>query len=193
MEDGQFQVRSFRVVFELERRIHRIDRWRIPVPHGIPLHGLAYAACALLLVVLLSGVPLVGDSLALLAPPLRLVILPVGVAYVLTRWRMDGRLAHATALAWLRQATDPSRLSGFRSAAALGRVVSLGELALVPDERCARYRRAAVVGPARLVLRYPARARTRARGLHVRQASRDPMLRGRALELGAGQRLEVDG
>lgn len=193
MDDGQFQVRSFRVVFALERRIHRVDRWRIPVPHGVPLVGLAYAAAALLLVVVLSGLPLVGGALGLVAPPLRLVILPVAIAYLLTRWRADGRPAYAAALAWLRHFALPSRLSGFRSARATGRVVSLGEVALVPDGRSARYRRAVVLGPCRVVLRFRARARARARSLRVRQAPGGPMLRGRVVELRAGQRLEVEG
>jgi hypothetical protein len=192
MEDGRFLVRSFRVVFELERRIHRVDRWRIPVPHGIPLQALAYAAAALLLVLLLSGVPLAGHVLGSLAPPLRLVILPVTVAYLLTRLRADGRPAHAAALAWLRHATSPSRVSGFRASLRTGRVVRLGEVALVPDERWARYRRAVVVGPVQLVLRFPARAHARARGLRLERAAGGPMLRGRTLKLGAGRRLEVE-
>jgi hypothetical protein len=193
MQDGQFQVRSFRVVFQLERRIHKIDRWRLPVPHGVTLQGVAYAAGALLVVVLLTNVPLVGRALGLLAPPLRLVILPVATAYLLTRWRADGRPAHAAVVAWVRHATSPQRLSGFRSAGSPTHVVSLGEVALVPDDRYARYRRAVVVGPVRLILRYPARARARARRLRLRQAATTPMLRGRTLELDAGQRLEVDG
>jgi len=193
MDDDQFQVRSYRVVFALERRIHRIDRWRIPVPHGIPLLGLAYAAAALLAVLVLSGLPLIGAVLGLVAPPLRLVILPVAVAYLLTRWRPDGRPGHAAALAWLRHTTQPSRLSRFRPVAGTGRVVSLGELVLVPDERCARYRRAVVKGPCRLVLRCPARARARARRLRICRAPGGPMLRGRVVELQAGERVEVEG
>jgi len=41
MADQQtLQIRSFRVVFDLERRLHKIDRWRIPLPYGVPVRGL---------------------------------------------------------------------------------------------------------------------------------------------------------
>ena len=30
-QPGPIQIRSFRVCFQLERRLHKIDRWRIPV------------------------------------------------------------------------------------------------------------------------------------------------------------------
>jgi hypothetical protein len=38
------EVRSFRVVFQLERRLHRIQHWKLPLPYGLPLRGLAYGA-----------------------------------------------------------------------------------------------------------------------------------------------------
>jgi hypothetical protein len=192
MDDGRIQVRSFRVVFQLERRIHKIDRWRIPVAHGVPLRGLAYATGALMLVVVASGLPLIGDVLRQLAPPLRLVIVPVALAYLLTQLRADGRPAHALAVAWVRHAVAPRRLAGFRPVPQVGRVVTMGELAAVPDERCARYRRAVVCGPARVMLRFPARAHARARTIRLRQAAGVPMLRGRVVELGLGQRMEIE-
>ena len=43
MSDNKITLRSYRLAFELERRLHRIDRFRIPVPYGIPLAALAYA------------------------------------------------------------------------------------------------------------------------------------------------------
>jgi hypothetical protein len=65
----------------------------------------------------------------------------------------------------------------------------MGAVFVVPDEGAARYRRAAVTGPATVVLRYPAAARPARRGsLRLRQSSERPMHNGKRLALKAGQR-----
>src|SRR5947208_421942 len=115
MDDERLSIRSYRLCFALERRIHRIDRWRIPVPYGVPLRGIAYAAVAFAGVVVLSGLPVACELLGALHPALRLVILPAGVAYLACRLRVDGRPAHAAALAWVRYAIEPSWVVGFRA------------------------------------------------------------------------------
>lgn len=190
-ERDRLEVRSFRVVFDLERRLHRIDRWRIPVPHGVPLRGIGYAVVALVAILFLQRVPVVREVVLLLPPPLRLVIVPVGFAYALARLRIDGRPAHASLLAFCRLALSPGTVCGFRAAAASGSEVALGELVLVPDERCARYRPAVINGPARVLLRLPARARARGRRLDVASTAGRPMMRGKELVLRDGQRLRV--
>jgi hypothetical protein len=106
-DEDSLPIRSYRLYFELERRIHKIDRWRIPVPYGVPLRGLAYGvplrglaygAAALAAVLLASGAPLAGQLLSL----------PAGVACGPGgRWR---RAATAVRPApRLRFATDPRR------------------------------------------------------------------------------------
>jgi hypothetical protein len=115
--DGErFAIRSYRVCFELERRIHRIDRWRIPVPYGIPLRGLAYAALVLAVVLVAVRLLLIGAVLGLLHPALRLVVIR-SRRPLLTRLRVDGRPAHAAGLAWVRWRAGPRRLSPLRPCA----------------------------------------------------------------------------
>jgi hypothetical protein len=188
--DGTMRIRSYRVCFRLERRIHRIDRWRIPVPYGIPLRGIAYGAGGLAVVLLLSGMPLVGELLRLLHPALRLVVLPVGAAYLLTQLSIDGRPAHAAALAWLRLHVQPVRMASGRALPA-ARVEFVAPVAIAVDQRAARLRPAVVRGPAVVLLRYPARARIRGQTLRLTQSSERPMWRGRRIDLRAGQRLRV--
>jgi hypothetical protein len=183
-----FAVRSYRLCFELERRIHKIDRWRIPVPYGVPLRGIAYAALALVVILVASGVPAVGQMLGLVHPAIRLVVAPVGVAYALCRLRIDGRPAHSAGLAWGRMLLAPRRIAGFRPAAAGGNE-RLGDLVLAPDERACRLRRAVVRGPAVVLLRYPASASRRGRTLHLRQRGGGAMWRGKRVCARAGQRL----
>lgn len=185
-----FLIRSYRVCFELERRIHQVDRWRIPVPYGIPLRGLAYAALALLVVLVAAGLPLIGAVLGLLHPALRLVVIPVVSASLLTRLRVDGRPAHAAGLAWLRWRAGARRLNALRPCAPPG-PARLPDVELLPDEDGPRYRPALIAGPCELTLRYPATARRRGRTLELRQASERPMWRGKRVALRAGQRVHL--
>jgi TcpE family len=190
-DEGILQIRSFRVCFKLERRIHKIDRWRLPLPYGIPLRGIGYAAAVLVAMLFLSRLPVIGGLLELLSPWLRYAALPVAIAYLLTQWKVDGRAAHAAGLAWLLMQLRPKRVSAFRPAAPLG-PTTLGDIAVASDERSHRYRRGVVEGPATVILRYPARLRQRGRTLHVRQESGEPLWRGKQVTLSAGQRVVVE-
>jgi hypothetical protein len=190
-DEGILQIRSFRVCFKLERRIHKIDRWRLPLPYGIPLRGIGYAAVVLVAMLVLSRLPVVGAVLGLLSPWLRFAALPIGIAYLLTQWKVDGRAAHAVGLAWLLMWLRPRRVSAFRPAPPLG-AVSLGTIPVAPDERTHRYRKGVVEGPATVILRYPAKLRKRGRSLHVRQESSEPLWRGKQVKLAAGQRVVVE-
>jgi hypothetical protein len=187
---GTLRIRSYRLCFELERRIHKVDRWRIPVPYGVPLRGIAYGLAALVAVLWLQRLPAAGELLRLLHPALRLVVLPVALAYLLCRVRVDGRTAHGAGLAWLRFRLGPRRLSSLR-AAPRGGTVRLDGIAMAADETADRYRPGLIEGPCELTLRYPARATARRRTLELRQAGDRPLWRGKRLRLAAGQRLRL--
>src|SRR2546421_11538214 len=73
-------IRSYRRVFRVDRRIYRVDRWVLPVPGGVPLRGLGYFVAALGLVLLAGRLPVVGGLVGELSPPLRYVVLPLGMA-----------------------------------------------------------------------------------------------------------------
>ena len=190
MDDETLRIRSYRVCFELERRIHRIERWRIPVPYGVPLRGIAYGAIVLLAVLVLRRLPVTGQLLAILHPALQLVVLPIGVSWALVRLRVDGRPAHAAAVAWLGQRARSSRVAGFRPAEPLGATL-IASVAIAPDERGARYCPGRVAGPAAVTLRYPAQVTISRRRMELRQSGETPLWRGRRVVLAAGQELRV--
>ena len=190
MPEEQLSIRSYRLCFELERRIHKIDRWRIPVPYGVPLRGIAYAACALGLILVAGGLPLIGPLLALVHPAVRLVVAPAAAGYLLWQLRIDGRPAHRAALAWARLALSPARVAAFRAAPAPG-PQRLGDVSVCPDERSCRYRPALIAGPASVLLRYPASGRRRGRTLHLRPVAGGAMWRGKRLKVGSGRRVRV--
>lgn len=186
-DEGSIQIRSFRNCFKLERRIHKIDRWRIPLPFGIPLRGLGYAVAAALAMLVLGRVPLLGIALRALAPVVRFVVLPVALAYVLTRWELDGRPAHALVRSWALMRLRPRRLVAWRPASLPG-TVELGAVAIAPDERGARLRPAVICGPARVLVRYPFRASKRGRTLAIDPEPGAPRWRGKEIRLREGQR-----
>ena len=54
-------IRSYRRVFEVDRRIYRVDRWALPVPGGVPLRAVGYFAAALLAVIAAGELPGTGE------------------------------------------------------------------------------------------------------------------------------------
>src|SRR6476646_3477585 len=114
--DESLTLRSYRLAFEVERRLHRIDRFRIPVPYGIPLRGLAYAAGALIAVLWCREIPLIGQAVSMVPWPARFLVAPAAAAVALCRLDYDGRPAHEAALARIASAISPSTIVAFDGA-----------------------------------------------------------------------------
>ena len=147
------EIRSYRAVFDLERRIYRIDRLRLN-PSGVPVRGVVYGLA-------LIALALVGGSL----PPFSLAVhalpwyvsdlgLPVGAAALLTVVRIDGRPAHLAVQALLRYRLAPRRSVGLRTARSTGGGAAdpgarwwPREVLLLPDGSDARMRRLRYTGP----------------------------------------------
>lgn len=188
-DDGAVTIRSFRLAFELERRIHKIDRWRIPVPYGVPLRTLGYAAAALAVVFVLGRLPLVGLVLEAVPWPIRYGVLPGGVAQLLTQVQVDGRPAHDFLVAWVRLRVEGRRSIAFTSSRVRAREL-LDAVLVAPDERHVGYRRGAIEGAGAVVLRQPADLDPRGRRLLVR-ATDDAALTAKRVNLKPGQRVVV--
>ena len=179
-------IRSYRRVFEVDRRIYRVDRWALPVPGGVPLRAVGYFVATLLSVLLLGALPGTGELVTILSPPLRYVVLPLAIAILGTQAAPDGRSAHRFAADWLRYRMRSRRRSA-------GRVVVLeeepvrwdGELAVRWDGDGAQLHRGRVRGPARVTFNVPVDMR----GLEVRAAPDG--VSGDAVVLGGGAVLEV--
>ena len=165
----------------------------LPVPGGVPLRGLAYFVGAIVLVVLVGRLPLVGDLLHGLSAPLRLVILPLGIAVLASQAAPDGRAAHRYLATWLGLKLRARRRSAGRAVALEGEAVAWqGDLPLRPDASGPALRRARICGPARLRFAAPAAVSTRGRTPHVRPATGSPGEETvSALELAPGERVEV--
>jgi hypothetical protein len=183
-------IRSFRVVFDLERRIHKVDRIRLPLPYGLPLRSVAYAVAAFLAVLVLARLPLLGGALAVLPAPVRLAVLPALVSYLLTQMRPDGRPAHWFLMALARQRVARAEVVAL-APVRRQRLERLGDVIVAPDERDVRLRVGVVEGPAVALLRLPVEARQRGRTLVLEQTGELPQFQGRRLVLDDGQRTEL--
>ena len=140
------EIRSYRSVFDLERRIYRIDRLRLN-PGGIPVRGVVYCLAILAALALAARLPLVGDAVRVLPWYARELVLPGASAGLLTLIRVEGRPFHLAAAALARYAVAPRHFSGMRPCAPPGRRWCLPELLVLPDGSDTRLRRLRYTGP----------------------------------------------
>jgi hypothetical protein len=197
------EIVSYRTVFDLERRVYRVDRLRLN-PGGIPLRGIVYFLAILVAMLLAAKLPLMG-ALARLAPwYLRDLAIPAAAAALFTMIRVEGRPFHLAARAVMRYGVGPRHLAGVRPCAAPGGRWHPGELLVLPDGSDARLRR----------LRYAGAGTVRVSTAHIRSEYGAGGLRGllgrpqvtleqlagfsapahgQVIALAAGARLEVRG
>ncbi|UTI66137.1 TcpE family conjugal transfer membrane protein [Paraconexibacter antarcticus] len=189
MEDDRLRLRSYRLAFELERRIHRIDTFQIPLPYGLPLTALGWGTGVLVLMVLASGLPGVGAVLAGLPWPLRLIFVPGLAAHLLCREGSDGRPIHECLLARVAFLARRHHRVGLR---ALCRAAPPAvAVPCVPDERTDVYRAGVVRGPAAVALRQPARVELGHTAARLAPLGDQPLPVPQELRLREGQRLVV--
>jgi hypothetical protein len=187
------EVRSYRRVFELERRIYRIDRLRLN-PSGVPVRGIVY------FLVLVAAAALAGSlpGLSLLAGALpwyvRVLALPGLLAALLSVVRLEGRPFHIAAYVLLRYCAQARRLAGLERRATVGTRWRPPELLLLPDGSDGALRRMRYCGPGAVLV---AVAHERAAGRNGRDlAIRElpgggPLARAEVISLFAGARLQV--
>jgi hypothetical protein len=145
------EIRSYRSVFDLERRIYRIDRLRLN-PGGVPVRGAVYCIVLLLGALLAGATPLVGVAVRALPWYLRELALPLGTAALLTVIRVEGRPFHLAAGGVVGGATRPPRGGGLhaprrRARTAPGRHWRPPEVLLLPDGSDGQLRRLRYTGP----------------------------------------------
>jgi hypothetical protein len=148
------EIRSYRAVFDLERRIYRVDRLRLN-PGGVPVRGVVYCLAILAGLALVGALPLLGAAVKALPWYLRDLILPAGSAALLTMIRIEGRPFHLAAAGLARHALGPRRLAGLRPGLCSGlhpggcsvRVWRPEELLMIPDGSDPSPRRLRYSGP----------------------------------------------
>jgi hypothetical protein len=195
------ELRSYRRVFELERRIYRVDRLRLN-PAGVPVRGIVYFLALVVVGLLAAAMPLAGTVARVVPWYARALVLPGLGAAVLALISVEGRSFHLTARALLRYALEPRRTAGLRRRTSVGTRWSPGELLLLPDGSDAHLRRLRYSGPGAVLVTVAhersaasgaARLWTR-RSLAVRELDgAERPRRGRVLVLDLGASLRTDG
>jgi hypothetical protein len=192
------EIRSYRAVFDLERRIYRVDQLRLN-PGGIPVRGVVYFLAILVATLLASSLPLLGAAVGMLPWYLRDLALPAASATVLSVIRIEGRPFHLAAYALLRYRVGPRSLAGVRPCDAQGACWRPEEILLLPDGSDGQMRRLRYTGPG-AVLVTTAHERSERRsvlGLGPAQLTlrelpgRPPPTRGQVLELARNVELRV--
>jgi hypothetical protein len=145
------EVRSYRRVFDLERRIYSIDTLRLN-PSGVPVRGLAYFLVLLSSSLLASRAPLVGQVIASLPWYLADLAVPLLGATVLGMLRLDGRPFHLGARALLIFWGGPHRVSHLRRCPPVGRAWRPEPLVMLPDGSDSRLRRLRYKGPGAVLI-----------------------------------------
>jgi len=140
------EIRSYRRVFELERRIYRIDRLRLN-PSGVPLRGVAYFLGILALGLAIGQLPVLGAVLGVLPWYLGQLLLPACCAALLTVIAVEGRPFHLAVVALLRHRLGPRRVGGFRRCPRPGTRWRPAPILLIPDGSERRVRRFRYRGP----------------------------------------------
>ncbi len=198
---GSLEVRSYRTVFDLERRIYRIDRVRLN-PAGIPVRGVVYFLLLLTVIAGLERLPGLGSVIGAVPWYVRNVGAPAGCAALLVLVRVEGRSSHLAAQALLAHLLTPRHLRGLAAAARDTACWRPPELVALADGSDPRMRRVRFTGPG-AVLVAPAHVRTEwrrgplGRAMHRPQliVSESPQLRAprhaQVLELAVGVRLEA--
>jgi hypothetical protein len=148
-------IRSYRRVFDLERRIYRIDRLRLN-PGGVPVRGVAYFMSLLLVGLALERMAPISLLARVVPWYLRDLALPAVFSAVLAVIRIDGRPFHLAARAVLSCGLGPRRLVGLgracRSAGPAWAIWRPEPLLMVPDGSDHRMRRLVYRGPGALLV-----------------------------------------
>ncbi len=195
------EIRSYRRVFDLERRVYSVDRMRLN-PGGVPVRGIAYFGAILAAGTVITYLPLLGGGVHALPWYLRDLALPGLVATVLSAIRVEGRTFHLAARALVRHAFGPRRIAGVGRRSETGRRWCPPDIVFLPDGSDARMRRLRYTGPGAVLVALECELSSRSRSavgprawsetLTLRRAVRAAALdRARVIALASGARLLV--
>jgi hypothetical protein len=186
------EIRSYRRVFDLERRIYRVDRLRLN-PTGVPVRGIVYFLALLGGALTASRAPLIALLASTVPWYARDILLPGLAATLLAVIRIDGRSFHLAAWSLLRFRLRSSQLvqlraRGMGSDSPVGSRWAPPHLVMIPDGSEPTLRRFRFTGPG--AVRVNARHRREDRNRLRSRLGRAPHVIVRAAP-GAPARAEV--
>ncbi len=184
------QIRSYRRVFDLERRIYSIDRMRLN-PSGVPLRGVVYLLCAIASAVFAARLPLVGAAVRALPWFVRDALAPTAIAAGLTVIRVDGRAFHHAARSIVVYLASPRRTIALARPSPVGARWRPVDLLFLPDGSDPDPRRFRYTGPGAALVLVAHRSERGRGGVLLRSRDRLTASRG-ARRLARGRVVGVD-
>lgn len=152
------EIRSYRRVFDLERRIYRVDHLRLN-PGGIPVRGVVYLLVLSALVAVLGRLPLVRDVIRVLPWYLADLALPLVASSALSVISVEGRPFHLAASAMVQSRLIGPKRQGLGARCADARSWSPPRIVCLPDGSDGRLRALRYTGPGALAVAAPHRRR----------------------------------
>jgi hypothetical protein len=146
------EIRSYRRVFDLERRVYSVDRLRLN-PGGVPVRGIVYFLVLLLVSLFVARMPLVEGLLQIVPWYLSDLALPLLASAVLSVIRVEGRTFHLCAYALARYAVSPRQVCCLTRRTGVARRWCPDELLMLPDGSDSRMRRLRYTGPGAVLVR----------------------------------------
>jgi hypothetical protein len=199
--DRRVLIRSYALVFRMQRKLFKIDRWRLPLPGGLEIRAIVYGVVVLLADLVLSRLVLIGPITDKLPAPLHWAILPGLLVFGLVKLEVEGRPPHRVIASLVSWWIGPKYFIGLRHAARPGARVPIQTLFFAPDWRGSRYRPAEIHGPTTVVCRYPADAHLRldrhgkpkGNAIYLTDPSYARLaLEGNTIDVPAGRRLIIE-
>jgi hypothetical protein len=185
------EIRSYRRVFDLERRIYTIERLRLN-PSGVPVRGLGYFLGVVSVSLLLARVPLLGAPLSGLPWFIADLVAPAALAAGLTLLRVDGRTFHQAAWALVSFWAVPRRTVALSVPSPVRARWRPPDLMLLADGSDAYPRRFRYSGPGAVLVLVAHRSATPKAGRRRRRTARRLLLREPARRLRRGSVIAVE-
>jgi hypothetical protein len=180
------QIRSYHRAFHFELMLYTLGNVRPWRP--VPARGVFYTAVCVVMMVALAHAPGLGGVISGLGPVAMYGVIPLALGWLLTVARVEGRRFHIAARVWARHLHSGGTLiGGYRAAKRTGGRWRPGRVLVINDGRDgAPPSGLRLVGPGRVLLRYPCSARLDSARLTVVHTSQRPCDPGQVLTIAKG-------
>jgi hypothetical protein len=180
------QIRSYHRAFHFELMLYTIGNLRPWRP--VPARAVLYTALSELVMIAVAHAPAIGALVAGLGWEAVYVVIPLAVGWLLTVARVEGRRFHMAARVWARGVfRGRTLIGGYRAMKPAGGRWRPRRVLVVNDGRDgAPPSGLRLLGPGRVLLRYPCKARVEGPRLTVAQTSQGPCDPGQVLTVADG-------